>query len=174
MMGGLGAATLALIAIVNFLVVKRRHIDLAAGAIGAQLQRRDELIQSIVRACAAGLPGGKIALEGLSATRTRILQGGDEAAVERDLAAQLHSVFALAERHPDPKAVESFSTLRRAFNEVEERLSASRRAFDAALRTYNGAVRRFPTSVAAALIGCRPRESREMACKSFPMEGISR
>ena len=174
LIGGLGAATLLLIAVFNFVIVRKRHLDLAASAIGAQLQRRDELIQSIVHACAAGQLGKKIPIEDLSATRTRILQGDDEVAVERRLAAQLHSVFADAERHPDPKVAETCATLRRAFNEVEERLSASRRAFDAALRTYNGVVRRFQTSAAAALMGCGPREPREMACETYRVDGAWR
>ncbi len=47
--------------------------------------------------------------------------------------------------------------VQRALNEVEDRLSASRRAFNASVMDYNNAVEMFPTNVMANMMGLRRR-----------------
>ncbi len=67
-------------------------------------------------------------------------------------------VRGVAERYPDLKASENFLHLQRTLNELEEQISAARRAFNAAVTDYNNAVQMFPTNLLAALFGFEPQE----------------
>jgi LemA protein len=66
------------------------------------------------------------------------------------------SIMAVAENYPDLKASENFQQLQRALNEVEERIGAARRAFNAAVTDYNNAVTVFPLSIVASMAGMQP------------------
>ena len=59
----------------------------------------------------------------------------------------------VAEGYPQLKASQNFEHLGRTLTELEEQISASRRAFNAAITDYNTAVQSFPSSVFASAFG---------------------
>ena len=61
------------------------------------------------------------------------------------------------ENYPDLKASQNFLQLQGAMNEVEEQISASRRAFNAAVTIYNNKVETFPSNILAAILGYKRR-----------------
>lgn len=147
------------IAMFNVVIGKRNQVDFAFASIDAQLKKRFDLIPNLVSSCEKYMGHEQQLLKDLTHTRTQLLQGNQDDRVTLDgrVSAQLKSVFALAENYPDLKAVETFTLLQRSLNEVEEQLAASRRAFNAAVTSYNNAVEMFPTCVVAGLIGCKKR-----------------
>ena len=60
---------------------------------------------------------------------------------------------ATVENYPQLKAGENFLHLQRTLNELEEQISAARRAFNAAVTDYNNAVDMFPTNIVASMFG---------------------
>ncbi len=64
----------------------------------------------------------------------------------------IKSVFAVAEDYPDLKASQNFLQLQAALNEVEEQLSAARRALVTHIIDYNNAVKAFPTNLIARIM----------------------
>ena len=48
-------------------------------------------------------------------------------------------------------------------NEVEEQISAARRAFNASVNNYNNGVEMFPTNIMAGMMNLRRRASFEIA-----------
>jgi LemA protein len=58
---------------------------------------------------------------------------------------------ATVENYPQLKASENFLHLQRTLNELEEQISAARRAFNAAVTDYNNAVEMFPTNIIASM-----------------------
>lgn len=160
--GGLVATALFAIALFNFVIVRKSHVELASGSIHTQLRKRCDLVPLVVSLCENYMGREERLLEDLTETRARILRGaGDKAALHDELSARLRSVVALAETYPALKDLESFTLLRRSLNEIEERLSASRRTFRAALAAYNNTVGTFPTSVVARMVGCGRRAPLE-------------
>jgi LemA protein len=160
-------AVIALVAVVlfNALVGKKNQVEFAFAAIDAQLKKRYDLIPNLVSSCEKYMGYEEKLLQDLTATRSKVVAGStdEKIALDGQLSSQLRSVFALAENYPDLKAIESFTLLQRSLNEVEEQLSASRRAFNAAVMDYNNAVQMFPTSIAASLMGYRTKASFEAA-----------
>lgn len=148
-----------IIAIFNSVIGKKNQVDFAFASIDAQLKKRYDLIPNLVASCEKYMGYEEKLLKDITETRSRIMQGGDSEKVTMDgqLSTQLRSIFALAENYPDLKSIESFTLLLRSLNEVEEQLSASRRAFNAAVTSYNNAVQMFPTSMAAGIMGLKTR-----------------
>lgn len=59
------------------------------------------------------------------------------------------------ENYPDLKANQNFIHLQNSLNEVEEQLSAARRAYNACVMTYNNAVEMVPTNIIASIMSYR-------------------
>ena len=57
------------------------------------------------------------------------------------------------EAYPDLKASANVEQLQRSLNEIEEQISASRRAYNAAVTEYNLAIRIFPNNLLAGMFG---------------------
>ena len=53
------------------------------------------------------------------------------------------------ENYPDLKANENMLNLQSSLNEVEEQLSAGRRAYNQSVTDYNNAIEMFPTNIMA-------------------------
>ena len=53
---------------------------------------------------------------------------------------------------PDLKASENFINLQASLNEVEEQISAARRAYNASVKDYNNALEMFPSNIVASLM----------------------
>jgi len=165
LIGALAVVALVAIALFNSIIGKKNRVEFAFASIDAQLKKRYDLIPNLVSSCEKYMGYEQQLLKDLTETRSKVLQGSDDDKIALDgkLSSQLRSVFALAENYPDLKAAENFTLLERSLNEVEEQLAASRRAFNAAVTDYNNAVQMFPTSIAAAIIGCRTRAWFEAA-----------
>ena len=60
-------------------------------------------------------------------------------------------VRATVENYPQLKASDNFLHLQRTLNELEEQISAARRAYNASVTDYNNAVQMFPTNIIAGM-----------------------
>ena len=165
LVGGLVAVALVLVVLFNTLIGRKNQVEFAFASVDAQLKKRFDLIPNLVSSCEKYMGYEEKLLKDITETRSKVMQGGrdEQIALDATISSQLRSVFALAENYPDLKAAETFTFLQRSLNEVEEQLAASRRAFNAAVTEYNNAVKMFPTSVAAAIMGYRTRAWFEAA-----------
>ena len=64
----------------------------------------------------------------------------------------LGGIMVAVENYPDLKANQNFLQLQGAMNEIEEQISAARRAYNAAVTDYNNAVEMFPTNILASMM----------------------
>jgi LemA protein len=60
-------------------------------------------------------------------------------------------VRATVENYPDLKASDNFMHLQRTLNELEEQISAARRAYNASVTDYNNSVQTLPTNIIAGM-----------------------
>jgi len=98
--------------------------------------------------------------------RSRAVGGGlstnEQVEVSNEISRTLKGLMVAVENYPQLRASEDFQQLQRSLNEVEDRLSASRRAFNASVLDYNNAVEMFPTNVMANMMGLRRRAMFEI------------
>jgi len=72
---------------------------------------------------------------------------------ENEMTSMLQGLMVTVENYPDLKSNENVLHLQRTLNEVEEQISASRRAYNAAANGMNNAVETFPSSLISSAGG---------------------
>jgi len=78
------------------------------------------------------------------------------------LGKMLGGIMVAVENYPTLKANQNFLQLQSALNEVEEQISAARRAYNAAVTDYNNAVEMFPTNIFAGIMSYKKKKIFEI------------
>lgn len=145
-----------IIAVYNSLAAKKANVQNAFAGIDVQLKKRCDLIPNLVSSVKAYMTHESGTLDKLTELRTRAAAASDPAerlALDRELSGTLKSVMVQVEAYPDLKASANVIQLQKSLNEVEEQISASRRAYNAAVTEYNLAIRIFPNNLFAGMFG---------------------
>ena len=145
----------------NLLVQRRNAVENAFGAVDAYLLMRYDLIPQVVELVEAYAAHERERLAEVSALRSAALSptldSDGRVRVANQAGDCLQGLVARLEALPDLRASEHFERLQRNLVEVEERLSAARRAFNAAVTDYNNATEQFPLNLVARAFGFRRR-----------------
>lgn len=151
-----GGIVLLLFALMyNSLVGKRNQVDSVFATVDVLLKKRYDLIPNLVETVKGYMHHEKETLERITQLRTQALgtQNGDEkVAIDNQITLPLRQVLLSVENYPELKANQNFLHLQASLNEVEEQISAARRAFNAAVLAYNNAVEMFPTNLLAGMM----------------------
>ena len=78
------------------------------------------------------------------------------------LTGALKSLFAVAESYPDLKANQNFLQLQEELVDTEDKVQASRRFYNGAVRELNTKVQIFPTNIFAGMLGFKKRDFFEV------------
>ncbi len=154
-------AVVALWALLTFngFIFKRNRCRTAWSSIDVNLKKRHDLIPNIVGAVKGYMKHEAEVLERVTRLRAEARGMGPDdagrAAVERDIGACLAAINVRVEAYPELKASEHFLHLQRTLTEIEEQISAARRAYNAAVESFNNGVEMFPSRLIAALMGLR-------------------
>lgn len=151
----IGAIFLAVIGLYNGLVARRNGVANAFASLDAMLQKRADLIPNLVETVKGYATHERETFERVAQLRAQTQSGDAKSRLEADekMGAALSQLFALAENYPILKASQNFLHLQASLNEIEEQISASRRAFNASVTDYNNAVEIFPSSFIANATG---------------------
>lgn len=145
----------------NILIRRRNAAENAFAGIDVYLTMRYDLIPNLVETVKGYARHERETLQAITEARAEALSGdlpsNRRVLLDNRIGEGMRRLFAVAEAYPDLKASENFQQLQRALNEVEERLSAARRAFNASVLDYNNAVDQFPTNLVAMAMGFRRR-----------------
>ena len=97
----------------------------------------------------------------LTELRSRALEGditpAQRVATEQQIGSALGRLMVAVENYPDLKASQNFLQLQASLNEIEEQISAARRAYNAAATNLNNAVQMFPGNLLAGLMSIQCR-----------------
>src|SRR5271155_3253949 len=140
----------------NGLVRLNQRADEAWSDITVQLKRRYDLIPNLVSAVKGYASHEKTVFEDVTKARTQALsaQGVKETAkAENQFSQTLKSLFAVAENYPDLKASQNFLDLQAQLTDTEDKIQASRRFYNAAVRDFNTKRKVFPTNIFANILG---------------------
>jgi len=138
----------------NSLIGKKNQVTNVFGTIDALLKKRYDLLPKLIATVKAYMKHERELLEEITQMRAKAVSGrlSDDDKVELDniVTKALGGIMVAVENYPDLKANQNFLQLQRAMNEVEEQISAARRAYNAVVTDYNNAVEMFPTNVVAS------------------------
>ena len=140
----------------NHLVVLQENVHTAWAQVETVLQRRFDLIPNLVETVKGYAAHEKEILE--EVTRLRSQWGAAKTVDEKAqagsaLESALSRLLVVSENYPDLKANQNFRDLQVELSGTENRISVERQRYNEVLRTYNTAVRQFPTSIVASLRG---------------------
>lgn len=144
----------------NSLVKTNVRVDEAWSDITVQLKRRLDLIPNIVSAVKGYAKHEADVLQNVAKERAGTVSGNvqEAAKTESMLTDALKSVFAVAESNPDLKANQNFLQLQDELVDTENKIQASRRFYNGAVRDLNTKVKVFPTNIFAKSLGFSARE----------------
>ena len=145
-----------LMAIYNGLVSYRNNRENAFADIDVQLKQRHDLIPQLLGAVKGYMEHERGTLEAITNARSRAISAGtinEKIAAEQDLGAALKGLSIQVEAYPDLKASQNFMQLQTEISDIENKLAAVRRYFNAATKELNIAVQKFPNNIFAGMFG---------------------
>jgi LemA protein len=161
----------------NLLVRRRNAIANAFAGVDAMLQMRYDLIPNLVSVVKGYVQHESETLRAITQLRAQAMQDnlgiGERVHLDNQISQGMGKIMATAENYPQLRASENFQQLQRALNEVEERIGAARRAFNAAVNDYNNAVGMFPTSLIASAAGMQRHAYFEAAPQNRQNPGVN-
>ena len=155
-----GAGAVGWLLLYNGLVSKKNQVDNVEASVDTLLKKRSDLIPNLVASVQGYMVHERELLNELTALRSRAPAGGsiaERAQADREISQTLGRVMAVAESYPDLKASQNFLQLQASLNEVEEQISAARRAYNAAVTALNNALEMIPTNFIGRQMGLQRR-----------------
>ena len=140
----------------NGLVKTNERVNEAWSDITVQLKYRADLIPNVVETVKGYAKHEKSAFEDVTKARSAVMsaktvQGTAEA--ERSLEGALSKIFAIAEAYPELKANANFQQLQMQLQDVEDKIQAARRFYNAGAKALNTKLKLFPTNIINNLVG---------------------
>jgi len=145
-----------LIAIYNGLVSLRNNRENAFADIDVQLKQRHDLIPQLIGAVKGYMEHERGTLEAVTQARQKAISASginEKIAAEKELGSALQGLSIQVEAYPDLKANQNFMHLQKEIADIENKLAAVRRYFNAATKELNIAVQKFPNNIFAGMFG---------------------
>lgn len=145
------------VALYNGLVRLRNLVQESWRQVDVELHRRHDLVPNLVESVKGYAAHERQVLEDVVAARSLAARPGsavaEQAAQEDALSGALGRLFALAEGYPQLRASENFLGLQRELTDTEDRIAASRRLYNANVRSLNTKVEVVPSTFVASAAG---------------------
>nr|WP_299070329.1 LemA family protein [uncultured Allomuricauda sp.] len=141
----------------NSLISKKNKAYEAFSSIDVIFKKRTDLIPHLVKVVKGYMEHERETLTEITKIRKQLinknLEDDQRINLESKLDGMLSKINIAVEAYPDLKASENFLKLQASLNEVEEQLSAARRAYNAAINAFNNSVEMFPSNLMAKIMG---------------------
>ncbi|MFN0284827.1 MAG: LemA family protein [Kineosporiaceae bacterium] len=127
--------------------------------VDEELRRRYDLVPDLVAVVRDRARPQGDGLDGVTRARAAALAASaapsleDRVAAERELSQALDRLFAASEGHISLRSDESFLALRRELTDIQARVTAGRRLYNANVARLDARAQTFPASLVARLVG---------------------
>lgn len=149
----IGVVVLIAILMYNSLIGKKNQVENIFAGVDTVLKKRFDLIPNLVASVSRYMEHEKSTLEKVTELRAAAMKPGisdeQKIALDAKLTSALGAINLAMEAYPDLKANENVMHLQRSLNEIEEQISAARRAYNQAVTDLNNAIEMFPTNLMA-------------------------
>jgi LemA protein len=162
LLGSTIGTLLLVIIIFNTLIGRKNRVHQAFSTIDVMLKKRFDLIPNLLATANKYMRYEREILDRLTSLRAKASSSSEitdnqRLQTENQISQVLRSLFAVAENYPSLRANENFLQVQGSLNEIEEQISAARRAYNAAVTDFNNGVEMFPLSVMARMMGYSTR-----------------
>ena len=139
----------------NSLVAKKNGVKTAFSTVDVLLKKRYDLIPNLVATVKSYMEHEKDLLTKVTELRSKAMGAGESKeerfTADNEVSKAVRGIMVAVENYPDLKVNQNFIQLQDTMTEVEEQISAGRRAYNAAVLEYNNAVQMFPTNIFASM-----------------------
>jgi len=157
---------LVLVLMYNSLVSKKNQVENIFASVDAVLKKRYDLIPNLVATVSKYMEHEKSLLSEVTKLRADANKPNisDEQKIDLDakVSSALGSIMIAVENYPELKANENVMHLQGTLNEVEEQISAARRAYNQAVTDYNNAIEMIPTNFMANTMAYKRKQVFEI------------
>lgn len=143
-----------IIGLYNGLQRKKLGAESAWSDIDVQLKRRHDLIPNLVSTVQGYATHEKSTFDAVTQARAAAAGANgiaEQAGAENMLTQTLGKLFAVAEAYPDLKANTNFMQLQEELTSTENKIGFSRQHFNTQVRTFNEAIKVFPSNLVAGV-----------------------
>jgi LemA protein len=151
-----------LILMYNALIFKKNQIENMEGNINVILKKRYDLIPNFVRTLERYMQHEKEVFEKITELRTKAKNEKDfdnKIDIENELAPLMSKLFVNVENYPQLKADKNFIQFEKTLKDIEDELSAARRAYNQAITDYNNTLEMFPTNIMASFMHLKTKKT---------------
>ena len=149
-----------IIILYNSLIRKRNQVELSFSGVDVALQKRSELIPNLVESVKKYMSFEQNTLKDIVALRSRLgtvsPNSTERFDIENELTGMLKHIMVTVESYPELKSSDNMLHLQRTLNELEEQISAARRAYNASVNSLNNAIETFPSNIMAGVNNFKP------------------
>jgi len=154
------------VSIYNGLVRLRNNRENAFANIDVQLKQRFDLVPQLVSTVKGYAGHEKDLLEKVTMARSAAMSAtniNDKIAADQQLSSALAGLKVSVEAYPELKANQNFLQLQGELSDIENKLAAARRFFNATTRELNNSVQTFPSNILAGMFGFQKEPMYEIA-----------
>ena len=140
----------------NGLVKLDERVNEAWSDITVQLKYRADLIPNVVETVKGYAKHEKETFEMVTEARSAVMGAKtvkQAAEAEKEMQGALGRIFAIAEAYPELKANENFVKLQSQLQDVEDKIQAARRFYNAGAKELNTKIKTFPTNIINNMVG---------------------
>jgi LemA protein len=157
---------IGLVLMYNSLVAKKNQVENIFASVDTVLKKRYDLIPNLVSSVSKYMEHEKSLLEDITKLRSDAnkpnISDREKIELDKKISSALGSIMIAVENYPDLKANENVMHLQRSLAEIEEQISAARRAYNQAVTDYNNALEMIPTNFMANAMGYQRKEVFEI------------
>lgn len=157
-----GVIIFIIVLMYNTLISKKNQVDNIFAGLDAILKKRYDLLPNLVATVKEYMVHERITLEKITELRSKAttsnLNSAETVALDKQLSSMLGNLMVAVENYPTLKANENFLHLQGTLNEIEEQISAARRAYNQSVTDYNNAIQMFPTNFMAGFMKLEQKE----------------
>ncbi len=146
----------AIAGIYNSLVRLDERVNEAWSDITVQLKYRADLIPNVVETVKGYAKHEKETFQMVTEARSAVMGAKtvkQAAEAEKEMQTALGRIFAIAESYPELKANSNFVKLQEQLQDVEDKIQAARRFYNAGAKDLNTKIKTFPTNIINNLVG---------------------
>jgi LemA protein len=162
---------LFLVFIYNRLVRLRNETETGWANIDVQLRRRSDLVPNLVETVKGYAEHERETFESVTNARAAAQRAaGPAEAAQADtlLGGALNRLLAVSEAYPQLRASENFLALQQELADIEDKLAAARRYYNATVYRYNTVLQSFPAVIVARPLRFHEREFFETDTRDAP------
>ena len=143
----------------NRIIGKKNQVKQAFGSIEIYLKKRFDLIPNLIAMLNKYLAHEKETLLKISELRSTVEKASganEKIKASNELTHIMRGLNINVENYPDLKADKQFTNIEYELSDIEDQISAARRAYNAAVTSYNNTIEMFPASMVASIRKDKP------------------